>query len=100
MRDEVFNNPVCYEDPEKTVDIFIDDVNVKRQEESRQKGGRSEKGKRKYVHNTIAHVSKENRGYTLNGYGIRTVLCYLTAFIFNNALIGNRLQFLQMVTKP
>ena len=93
MRDEVVNNPVCYEDPEKTVDIFIDDVNVKRQEESRQKGGRSEKGKPKYVHNTIAHVSKEDRGYTLNGYGIRTVLCYLTAFIFNNALIGNRLQF-------
>jgi hypothetical protein len=93
MRDEVLNNPVCYEDPENTVDIFIDDVNVKRQEETRQKGGRSEKGKRKYVHNTIAHVSKEGRGYTLNGYGIRTVLCYLIAFIFNNALIGNRLQF-------
>lgn len=94
IRDEVLNNPVCYEEPEETVDIFIDDVNVKRQEESRQKGGRSEKGNRKYVHNTIAHVSKEDRGYyTLNGYGIRTVLCFLTAFIFNNDLIGNRLQF-------
>jgi hypothetical protein len=76
------------------VDIFIDDVNVKRQKDRRQKGGRSEKGKRKYVHNMIAHVSKEDRGYyTLSGYGIRTVLCFLTAFIFNNDLIGNRLQF-------
>lgn len=93
MRDEVLNNPVCYEDPEKTVDIFIDDVNVKRQEESRQKGGKSEKGKRKYVHNTIAHVSKEDRSYTLNGYGIKAVLCSLIALIFNNNLIGNRLQF-------
>lgn len=42
----------------------------------------------------IAHVSKEDRGYyTLNGYGIRTVLCFLTAVIFNNDLIGKRLQF-------
>ena len=92
-RDEVLNNPVCYEDPENTVSVFIDDVNVKRQEESRQKGRRSEEGKRKYVHNTIAHVSKGDGNYTLNGYGIRTVLCFLTAFIFNNGLIGNRLQF-------
>ena len=29
----------------------------------------------------------------MNGYGIRTVLCYLTAFLFNNSLIGNRIQF-------
>jgi len=93
IRDEVLNNPVCYEDPENTVDIFIDDVNVKRQEETRQKGGRSEKGERKYVHNTIAHVSKEDRSYTLNGYGIKAVLCSLIALIFNNDLIGNRLQF-------
>jgi hypothetical protein len=93
MQDEVLNNPVCYEDPEETVNISIDDVNVKRQEDSRQKGGRSEKGKRKYVHNTIAHVCKQDQSYTLNGHGIKTVLCYLIAFIFNNALIGNRMQF-------
>ena len=93
MQDDVLNNVVSYEDPEKTVNISIDDVNVKRQEDSRQKGGRSEKGKRKYVHNTIAHVCKQDQSYTLNGHGIRTVLCYLIAFIFNNALIGNRMQF-------
>ena len=93
IQDEVLNNPVCYEDPEKTVNISIDDVNVKRQEECRQKGGRSEKGKRKYVHNTIAHVCKQDQSYALNGHGIRTVLCYLIAFIFNNDLLGNRMQF-------
>jgi len=93
MQDEALNNPVCYEDPQKTVNISIDDVNVKRQEESREKGGKSERGKRKYVHNTIAHVYKQDQSYTLNGHGIRTVLCYLIAFIFNNALIGNRMQF-------
>ncbi len=71
MIKEVLNNPVCYEDPDQTVAISIDDVNVKRQEEIRQKGGVSEKSKLKYVHNTIAHVSKEGKCYTLNGHGIK-----------------------------
>lgn len=93
IREEVLKNFVCYEDPEKTTNVSIDDVNVKRQEENRQKDGRSEERKLKYVHNTIAHVSNADGAYTLNGYGIKTVLCYLIAFVFNNGLIGNRLQF-------
>ncbi len=91
--DETFSNPVCYEDPENTVNISIDDVNVKKQEESRQKGDNPEETKRKYVHNTVVHVSKGDRSYTLNGYGIKTVLCFLIAFIFNNNLTGDRLEF-------
>jgi hypothetical protein len=91
--DEVINNPVCYEDPKNTVNISIDDVNVKKQEEIRQKNGCSEERKRKYVHNTVVHVSKGGESYTLNTYGIKAVLCFLIAFIFNNDLIGNRLQF-------
>ena len=91
--DETFSNPVCYEDPENTVNISIDDVNVKRQEETRQKGGNPEETKRKFVHNTVVHISKGDRRYALNGYGIKKVLCFLIAFIFNNDLIGNRLQF-------
>nr|CBX27054.1 unknown protein [uncultured Desulfobacterium sp.] len=55
-------NPVCYEHPENTTNVSIDDVNVKRQEESRQKGVRSEERKLKYVHNTIAHVSTVGSG--------------------------------------
>jgi hypothetical protein len=90
---EMLGNPVCYEDPENTVNISIDDVNVKKQEESRQKGGNPEETKRKYVHNTVVHVSKGDRSYTLNGYGIKTVLCFLIAFIFNNNLTADRLQF-------
>ena len=93
MIKEVLNNPVCYEYPDQTVAISIDDVNVKRQEEIRLKGGVSEKSKLKYVHNTIAHVAKEGKCYTLNGHGIKAVLCYLMAFLFNNELIGNRIQF-------
>jgi hypothetical protein len=93
MLDEILDNPVCYEDPENTLNISIDDVNVKKQEETRQKGGNPEKGQRKYVHNTVVHVSNEDRSYTLNGYGIKVVLRYLIAFIFNNRLIGYRFQF-------
>lgn len=93
VRDEVRSNPVCYEDPEHTVNISIDDVLVKRQEMSRNKIEYSEKGKRKYVHNTVTHISKGEQSYTLNGHGIKKVLCFVIGFIFNNELIGKRLQF-------
>ncbi len=93
MRREISDNPVCYEEPEETVNVSIDDVNTKRQARTRPEGGSEEKGKRKYVHNTVAVVSKADQSYILNGYGIRTVLCYLIAFIFNNNLIGKRIQF-------
>ncbi len=93
IREEVLNNPVCYECPENTVSISIDDVNVKRQESERQRGGNPEKSKRKYVHNTIAHIAKADQAYTLNGGSTTKVLCYLIGFILNNNLTGNRLQF-------
>ncbi len=93
MSDEVQNNPVCYEDPEHTVNISIDDVNVKKQRASRHKRDDSDRGKRKYVHNTVVHISKGERKYTLNGYGINNVLRFVIAFIFNNDLMGSRLQF-------
>lgn len=90
---EMLNNPVCCEDPAKTVNMSVDDVNVKKQKETREKHGISEKSKRKYVHNTVVHVEKEEKSYTLNGYGIRAVLSFVTAFILNNNLTGNRFQF-------
>jgi hypothetical protein len=91
--EELFNNPVPYEDPKKTINIAIDDVNVKKQEEHRDKGIKTNERKRKYVHNTVAHISKEDSSYTLNGYGINSVLSFITAFILNNGLTGNRFQF-------
>jgi len=93
MKEEISANPICYEEPADTVNVSIDDVNAKRQAGTRPEGGSEEKGKRKYVHNTVAEVSKADQSYILNGYGIRTVLCYLIAFIFNNNLIGCRIQF-------
>jgi hypothetical protein len=73
MINEVLNNPVCYEDPDQTIGISIDDVIVKRQEEIRHKSGASdEASKLKYVHNSVVHISKGEKSYTLNGYGIKT----------------------------
>ena len=90
----ILRNPVPYENPERSTEISIDDVNVKKQEEFRPGGIKSERGKRKYLHNTIAHISKAHAGkYVLNGPGIKNVLLFLTAFLFHNDLIGNRIQF-------
>jgi len=93
-RKDILMNPVPYEDPQNSVNIAIDDVNVKKQEELRPGGRKTERGKRKYIHNTIAHVSKKDTGaYTLNGHGITNVLSFVIAFLFHNGLIGERIQF-------
>ena len=55
---EMLKNPVLYENPEKSVNIAIDDVNVKKQEETREIGKRVERHKMKYVHNTVVHIKK------------------------------------------
>jgi hypothetical protein len=90
----ILNNPVPYENPENSTRISIDDVNVKKQEENRPGGIKSEGRKRKYVHNTIAHISKNEIGkYVLNGHGIKNVLLFLIAFLFHNGLINDRIQF-------
>ncbi len=92
--EDILSNPVPYEDPESSTQVSIDDVNVKKQEESRPGGRKSERGKRKYIHNTIAHISKKDVGkYVLNGHGIKNVLLFLTAFLFHNGLAGDRIQF-------
>jgi hypothetical protein len=91
--DEMLKNPVIYEDYHHSVKVAIDDVNVKKQKESRYKSKSDRERKRKYVHNTVAHVEKEKERYTLNGYGPKSVISFLIAFIFNNQLIDNRFQF-------
>lgn len=91
---DILSNPVPYEDPGRSTNVAIDDVNVKKQEESRPGGRKPERGKRKYVHNSIAHIVKKEVGsYVLNGHGIKNVLLFLTAFLFHNGLIGTRIQF-------
>jgi len=93
VKAEMHANPVCYEDVSATVNVSADDVNSKRQASKRPVGGSDEKGKRKYVHNTVIEVTEGDRSYILNGFGIGKVICYLIAFLFNNNLIGKRIQF-------
>ena len=45
------------------------------------------------MHNTVTEVSAGDQSYILNGFGIGKVLCYLIAFLFNNELVGKRIQF-------
>ncbi|MBE9592520.1 MAG: hypothetical protein IMF19_03480, partial [Proteobacteria bacterium] len=45
--DSILANPVPYENPESSVKIAIDDVIVKKQEETRKCGKKSDRGKRK-----------------------------------------------------
>jgi hypothetical protein len=95
-RDTLESNHVPYENPQKSTCIAIDDVIVKKQEKTREIGIRKEeRGKRKYVHNTIAHISQGegDNSYVLNGHGIKNVLMYLMALLFHNGLIGTRIQF-------
>lgn len=90
---QLLTNAVGYEDPSTTTNIAIDDVNVKRQKDSRPKQKDSEEQKKKYVHNTIAHVEHGDKKYTLNGKDIKSVLLFIIAFCFSNNLIVTRLQF-------
>ncbi len=90
---EVFDNPVCYEDPNETVNVSIDDVNVKRQKDSRSADKTNGETERKYVHNTVVHVAKGEGSYILNGYGLLSVLCMVIAFLLNSDLLKYRIQF-------
>lgn len=89
--EDILKNPVPYEDPQHAVNISADDVSVKKQEETRQNTPKP--GKREFVHNSVIHVSKGDQSYTLNSSSIKSVLCFLIAFLFHNKLLGNRLQF-------
>jgi len=92
---ELLSNPVSFEDPSKSVNIAIDDVNVKRQSEARNKDPKpaEEMDKRKYVHNTVIRIDKDQKRYSLVGAGIKEAIRYLIAFLLSNSLIGQRFQF-------
>jgi hypothetical protein len=92
---EIEKNPVCYEDSAQTVNISIDDVLVKKQKENRAaiEKEKSEGGKRKSIPNTIAQIQKDDKFYTVNGYGLLATLRIVIAFLVNNDLLKHRLQF-------
>jgi len=91
--DGYIENPIGYEDPRETVNIAIDDVNVKRQEESRIPGQKRNEHKRKYAHNTIAHLSCNGKKYVLNGASITSLFPVIMAFLLADGFSGKRFQF-------
>jgi hypothetical protein len=91
--EEMLHNPVQYEEPDKTVQISIDDVVVKKQNEKRENPESNGKSKKKRLSDTIAHIKQDGRSYTIVGYNTMQVLSFLIAFIFHNKLDGNRMQF-------
>ena len=91
--DGYIDNPIAYEDPSETVNIAVDDVNVKRQEDNRVLGQKRTEHKRKYAHNTIARLSHNGRKYVLNGASTTSVLPVIMSFLLANGLSGKRFQF-------
>ena len=92
--EELLSNPVPFEEPTNSVNIYIDDVSVKKQSEERGSIAVTvDKKDRKYVHNTVTRVDKDNRSYSLVGAGIKISLGYLIAFLLSNRLLGFRFQF-------
>ena len=81
---------ISYEDPGKSEKLSADDINVTKQRETPEKLKSSEKSKLKNIHNMVAHIEKEEKSCTFSGYGIKAVLCFVTAFILNNNLICKR----------
>jgi len=98
-RMEVAHNPVCYEDPTKTVNISVDDVVVKQQKlhrtapDEEEKMVQDEAGGRKYVHNTVAHLQHQEHSYCITGQGVPAVLRILLGYLLTNGFLGHRLQF-------
>lgn len=94
-------NPILYEAPEATVNISIDDVGVKRQKvqrtghEEADPEGRSVSSsqKRKYVHNTVIHIEKNEKSSLITGHGLHHVLSLLIAFLLQSDLVQYRFQF-------
>lgn len=89
---EMTNNQVAYEEPTRSTQVSLDDVNVKRQKSSRKADPEPEK-KRKYAHNTVAHIAHNGASYIINGQGIMRVLHLVLAFLLHNHLLSNNVIF-------
>jgi hypothetical protein len=89
---EMAHNPVAYEEPTRSTQVSLDDVNVKRQKSSRKENPEPEK-KRKYAHNTVAHIAHNKASYIINGKGIMRVLHLVLAFLLHNHLLPHNVIF-------
>jgi hypothetical protein len=80
-----------FESPEHSIDIAVDDVGVKRQSKTRPS---TETGKRKYVYQTVMHVSQQGRSFILNASNQMCAAVLLLGFLLHNGLLwGKQLVF-------
>jgi len=77
---ELEQNPVAYEQPNRTPEIAVDDVGVKKQKPHRQPHAKSDK-ERKRAWTTVADVRCGSARYTLTGDGVPTVLRLTSALL-------------------
>ena len=91
-------NRVPYEKPEQSLSICVDDVNTKRQKDTRSGKDESRQDEQadspKYVHNTVAHLAQGQNAYIINGYGLVCVMKMVLAFLLHNNLLHFDLIFL------
>jgi hypothetical protein len=90
---DMADNPVPYEDPAHSAQVSLDDVNVKRQKATRQGTQAADRG-RKYVHNTVAHITHAGDAYIISGSSVVHVLRLVLAFLLHNHLLQSNLIFL------
>lgn len=90
-------NKVPYEKPEQSVALCVDDVNAKRQKETRPPKGEiptpPPSDRTKYVHNTVVHIAQGEQSYIINGHGLPSVLKVVLAFLLHNNLLCFNLIF-------
>ena len=94
MRHRMQSNPVGYEDPHQSVNVSLDDVGVKRQQEHRLVKPLTSESSRKYAYQTVSHVETQTGYYRFNAVGVSLTLSILLAFLLhNNLLQGNLMVF-------
>lgn len=83
-----------YEIKGLTTDICIDEVCVKKQNETRAKSKIKEKKEgTNYLRNSIVHIRKNEQKYTLNSASIAEIIPMIVGFLLNNNCLNNFLTF-------
>ena len=82
-----------YENAEKTTNISLDDVVVKKQKDTGRNAAKVKKEHREYVQNTIGHIEQGGKRYILSATSIVALIPLLVAFLLHNKLMSYHLQF-------
>lgn len=83
-----------YEVKQYSTNVCVDDVSVKKQKETREKSTiKQKKEKVNYIRNSIVHIKKNDKKYTLNSSSISKIIPIIVAFLLNNDCLHDSLTF-------